>query len=253
LGEIEAALALHEGVREAIILAREDVPGDKRLVAYVVASQLSVVSGQLQPTTDDRPPTTDRREVEGNNGPFDFAQGEQRTTDNGQLTKELRAFLKEKLPEFMVPSAFVLLDAWPMTPSGKVDRRALPAPDGSRLDQGQAYVAPRNPVEQLLADTWAEVLGVERVGIHDNFFELGGHSLLATQLASRLRDSFEVEVPLRRLFETPTIAHLSLLIAQTQIAQEDDEDIDALLAELEELSDDDVQGLLAGEYGAAHT
>ncbi len=232
LGEIEAALALHDEVRDAIVLAREDVPGDKRLVAYVVASLLSVVSGQLQPrTTDDG----------------------QWTTDNGQRTKDLRAFLKQKLPEFMVPSAFVLLDAWPMTPSGKVDRRALPAPDGSRLDQGQVYVAPRNPVEQQLAETWAQVLGVERVGIHDNFFELGGHSLLATQLASRLRESFEVEVPLRRLFETPTIAHLSLLIAQTQIAQEDEEDIDALLAELEELSDDDVQGLLAGEYGAAHT
>jgi acyl carrier protein len=124
-------------------------------------------------------------------------------------TSDLRNFLKEKLPEYMVPAVFVLLDALPLMPNGKIDRRALPAPDRSRPELDKAFVAPRTPTEELLAEIWAQLLDIERVGIHDNFFDLGGHSLLATQLASRMREAFQVEIPLRRLFEVPTVAGLA--------------------------------------------
>jgi acyl carrier protein len=121
----------------------------------------------------------------------------------------LRQFLKEKLPSYMVPSAYVLLESLPLTPNGKVDRRALPAADPERDDIKEDYVAPRTPVEEELAGIWAKVLGRQEVGVHDNFFELGGHSLLATQLTSRIRDAFQVELPVRILFEAPTMAMLA--------------------------------------------
>ncbi|HEX7241308.1 MAG TPA: condensation domain-containing protein, partial [Longimicrobiaceae bacterium] len=123
------------------------------------------------------------------------------------LLPELRAWLRERLPEYMVPAALVRLDALPLTPSGKVDRRALPAPESAAPD-GE-HVAPRTAVEEVLAGIWAEVLGVERVGVEENFFEIGGHSLRATQVASRARQAFGVEVPLRALFEAPTLAGLA--------------------------------------------
>ena len=132
------------------------------------------------------------------------AEEEARTTAN-----KLRDFLKDKLPEHMVPAVFVLLEAFPLTPNGKVDRRALPLPDGRRPELDEAFVAYRTPTEELLAEIWAQVLGVERVGIYDNFFQLGGHSLLATQVVSRIREAFQVEMPLRRLFEAPTVAGLA--------------------------------------------
>ena len=124
-------------------------------------------------------------------------------------TSELRQHLAEKLPEHMIPSVFVEFAELPLTPNGKVDRRALPAPDASRLSQESAYVAPRTPIEELTASIWQQVLGLEQVGIHDNFFELGGHSLLATQVVSRLRQTFSVELPLRALFESPTVEALA--------------------------------------------
>jgi acyl carrier protein len=171
LREIEMELSQHPGVREAVVIVREEKPGDKRLVAYVVASH--------EPT-----PTFN----------------------------ELNSFLKEKLPDYMIPTAFVFLDLLPLTTNGKVDRRALPAPDLERSRLEMKFVAPRTPVEKVLAKIWSEVLGLERVGVHDNFFELGGHSLLAIQVMSRARDNFEMEFPLARLFETPTIAGLTELI-----------------------------------------
>ncbi|CAA9299457.1 Polyketide synthase modules and related proteins, partial [uncultured Leptolyngbya sp.] len=124
-------------------------------------------------------------------------------------TSELRRYLKQKLPDHMIPSAFVQLEALPLTPNGKVDRRALPVPDSTRVDLEEAFVAPRTPVEKVLVEIWAEVLGVERVGIHDKFLELGGHSLLAIRIVSRLRDTLKVELPISSLFASPTVAELA--------------------------------------------
>ena len=124
-------------------------------------------------------------------------------------SSELRSFLKAKLPEYMVPAGFVLLDALPLMPNGKIDRRALPAFDLARNELEKEFVAPRSASEDLVAEIWAQVLGIERVGIYDNFFELGGHSLLATQAVSRLREAFAVEIPLRRVFEVPTVAGMA--------------------------------------------
>ncbi len=164
LGEIEAALGQHPAVRKVVVLAREDVPGDKRLVAYAIA---------------------------------------------GATAEDLRGFLKFRLPDHLVPAAFVLLDAFPLLSSGKIDRRALPAPERTRPELDKAFVAPRTPTEELLAGIWARLFDIELVGIHDNFFDLGGHSLLATQAVSRMREALRVDIPLRRLFERPTVAGLA--------------------------------------------
>ena len=166
LGEIESFLSTHNQIQQAVVIAREDVPGDKRLVAYLVTSSESLTSSQL------------------------------------------RQFLKQKLPEYMVPSAFVLLENLPLTPNGKIDRRALPAPDISQLKSTKTFVEPGTLTEQQLAEIWREVLGIKIVGIQDNFFELGGHSLLATQALSRIRQNLKVELPLRSLFEASTIEEL---------------------------------------------
>jgi acyl carrier protein len=130
----------------------------------------------------------------------------------GPASAELRAFLKERLPDYMVPSAFVFLEMLPLTANGKVDRKALPAPDQNRPEQEESYVAPRTPAEVMLANIWTEILGVKQAGVHDNFFNLGGHSLLATQVVSRMREVFQAEVPLRSFFEAPTIAALAQLV-----------------------------------------
>ncbi|HEX8185029.1 MAG TPA: amino acid adenylation domain-containing protein, partial [Blastocatellia bacterium] len=128
------------------------------------------------------------------------------------LASELRSFVKEKLPEYMIPAAFVLLDSLPLTPNGKIDRRALPAPESNRPGLKSRFVAPHTPLEEMLAALWEQVLAVEHLGVNDNFFELGGHSLLATQLISRVSDAFNVALPLRTLFEAPTIAGLAQVI-----------------------------------------
>jgi aspartate racemase len=178
-GEIEAVLVEHEAVKEAVVVARADEGGDKRLVAYVVSR--------------------DGGEVEAS---------------------ELRVFLRRRLPEYLIPAAFVVLGELPLTPNGKVDRRALPEPERAQARQPGEYVAPATPVEQALAAMWAELLGVERVGVHDDFFELGGHSLLAAQLSTRLRAAFGVALPLRRLFEAPTVARLAKLIEEAERGQQ---------------------------------
>jgi amino acid adenylation domain-containing protein len=166
LGEIEAALAEHPGVREAVVVAREDRPGDVRLVGYVSSAA----------STDPSP-------------------------------QALAAFLAERLPAYMVPAAWVLRERLPLTANGKVDRAALPAP--VERGEGGAYVAPRSPVEQVLAGIWEEVLELQRVGVEDDFFALGGHSLVAAQVTSRVLQAFSVELPLRLLFERPTVAALA--------------------------------------------
>jgi acyl-coenzyme A synthetase/AMP-(fatty) acid ligase/acyl carrier protein len=129
---------------------------------------------------------------------------------------ELRPFLKDRLPEYMIPSVYVTLDALPLNNNGKVDRRRLPPPDPSRGDAGPGYVAPRNALEEVLAGIWASVLKVERIGVHDNFFELGGHSLLVVKVISRIRDAFRVELSVREFFEAFTVAGL----ARTMVANE---------------------------------
>jgi pristinamycin I synthase 3 and 4 len=132
-----------------------------------------------------------------------------------KLVPYLRISLQEKLPEYMVPSTFVILDELPLTPSGKVDVQALPGLGPARPVMTETFVAPRTPIEELLAGIWTELLGIDQIGIHDNFFELGGHSLLATQVISRLREAFQINLPLRCLFESPSIAGLASLIGET--------------------------------------
>lgn len=170
LGEIEAALSAHVAVRAAVVLAREDEPGEKRLVAYLLPA----------------------------------------SAEGALSIGDLRAYLRERLPEYMVPSAYLVVDEFPLTPNGKVDRRALPAPEGAQSEAD--YVAPRNPIEEVLADIWRGVLGVELIGINDNFFELGGHSLMATRVLSKIRAILRLELPLRVLFECGTVAELALAI-----------------------------------------
>jgi amino acid adenylation domain-containing protein len=176
LGEIEAALGQHPVVREAVVLAQEDTAADPSASLGTEKRLVAYVLAEREPF----PTTTD-----------------------------LRHFLQQKLPEYMVPAVFVLLDALPLMPNGKIDRQALFAPDRSRPELDHAFAAPRTPTEEVLAEIWARLLDIERVGIHDNFFDLGGHSLLATQLMSRVRETFQVEIPLRRLFEVPTVAGLA--------------------------------------------
>ena len=175
-GEVEAALTTHPGVAGAVVLAREDRPGDRRLVAWVAASM------------------------------GDMAGERPRVAD-------LRLHLQSRLPEYMIPSVFVVLDELPRTANGKVDRRALPAPDARTTGLDRVYAPPRTELERRLAAIWAEILGVDRVGLHDTFWDLGGHSLLATRVVSRLRDALGVELPLRALFEEPTLAGLCRRIA----------------------------------------
>ena len=198
LGEIEATIATHPGVRQAIVTAIRDAPDDLRLVAYLVGASL----------------------------PHD----------------ELRAALRKKLPEYMLPSAFVFLNALPLTPNGKVDRAALPAPEDVRAGVQADFVAPRTPAEEKLARLWAGLLKVNTVGVFDNFFDLGGHSLLATQVVSRMRKEFQVEITLRSLFESPTVAAMAEKIEKATA-----DDTARLLIELDQLSDDDARRLLGLE------
>jgi acyl carrier protein len=159
------------------------------------------------------------------------------------VPRDLAAWARRWLPEYMVPGAFVALPRLPLNAAGKVDRRSLPAP---LVDATATYEAPRTPLEREIAALWAEVLGAARVGIHDNFFELGGHSLLATQIVARLRDRYQVEIPLQHLFDAPTVAALAEQVAVQSAAATDDDDLAALLAEVEALSDEEAAALLTG-------
>ncbi len=180
LGEIEAVLGQQAGVRENVVLAREDRPGERRLVAYVVTA----------------------------------------SEDREGLSARLRAAVRASLPEYMTPTAFVALDRLPLSPNGKVDRRALPAPDFSSRDESSAgYVAPRDGLEERLAGIWQAVLGVERIGVHDNFFELGGDSLLGLRTVNRLRELLGGEpLSLVVLFEAPTVETLAARLRESHPA-----------------------------------
>lgn len=144
---------------------------------------------------------------------------------------DLREFLAAKLPNYMVPSAFVFLDSLPQTPNGKIDRNALPAPESVRAVPQKDFVAPRTPVEEKLAAMWAEVLRIEKVGINENFFDLGGHSLLAIQVMARLRDAFQVEIPLRSLFEALTVEALAQVVVQAMLTKVGQEEATKILSE----------------------
>ena len=175
LGEIEAAMQSHHDIRQAVVVLREDSPGDQRLVGYL--------------TTDMSPDAFD--------------------------TNALRQHLYALLPQYMVPSAFVILEKIPLTPNGKVNRKALPAPDWGAE---QEYVAPQTPIEQQLAEIWQGVLQIEKIGTQDNFFVLGGHSLLATQLVARIRHAMNIELPLLYIFDYPSIASLATAVEAFRLA-----------------------------------
>jgi amino acid adenylation domain-containing protein len=164
--------------------------------------------------------------------------------------QDLRTYLKARLPEFMVPAAFVFLDALPLTPSGKVNRRALPPPRAADLAEGRAFVEPRGATEQAVAGIWAEVLGRERIGAHDNFFDLGGHSLLVMRVALRVLSALGIAVPLRILFEAPTVAEFAAAI-EREARKRNEEAENQLLAEVEGLTDEEALRLLQSETEAA--
>ncbi|HEV8580123.1 MAG TPA: amino acid adenylation domain-containing protein [Thermoanaerobaculia bacterium] len=174
-GEVEAALRSCPGVTEALVMAREDTPGERRLVAYVVAAE------PLDPSA-------------------------------------LRGFLAARVPEYMLPAAFVPLERLPLNASGKVDRRTLPPPEQGTLGSKRPHIAPRNPTEELLAGLFAEVLSVDRVSVEDSFFELGGHSLSLVQLFDRVREAFQVEVSLRAVYDDPTVAGLADAVEELILA-----------------------------------
>ncbi len=225
LGEIESVLENYPLIKEAVVLPREihtrSLPGleqvkthsDKRLVAFI--------------------------EINGS------------SINESQSLNDLRASLTTRLPAYMLPSAYVILESIPKTLSGKVDRKALNSlaiVDETQPVVGNTYVAPRSPVEEELARIWSEVLGVEKIGVFDNFFELGGHSLLATQLISRIRETYHVDLALKKLFESPTIDTISQVITHDLVddmqKSETDNEIQQILAEIDSLSDDEILKML---------
>jgi acyl carrier protein len=207
-GEVEAALEAHPAVAHAVVAAHGG-DGDRRLVAWLVPRAGDGFDGSpLSPL----------------------------------WIAELRESLGRSLPDYLVPTAWVVVDALPLTPNGKVDRSRLPAPDGSR--PAAAYVAPRSALEEVVAGIWAEVLGVEQVGVEDNFFTLGGHSLLAARVLSRLGEALEIEVPLRRLFEAPTVAGLARALLGAAPSAEELEQSARLVLDLLRFSDAEVEDLL---------
>jgi acyl carrier protein len=187
LGEIEAALREQAGVREAVVVAREDAGGDKRLVAYYTSTETS--------------------------GP-EWREGAAEIVG----AEVLRDRLSAKLPEYMLPAAYVRIEQFPLTPNGKLDRKALPAPDQDAYGMRE-YEAPRGETETTLAAIWCEVLKLERVGRRDNFFELGGHSLLAVRVITRVRQALGVEVPLGDLFAKPVLLNFAEKVIDTQLDQ----------------------------------
>jgi amino acid adenylation domain-containing protein len=195
LGEIESAALEHDGVGQAVVLLREDEPGDKRLVAYIVPSRSAKQSPEAMPASD-----------------------EADDLSSNSLPLTLRDHLTARLPAYMAPDAYVILDELPLTVSGKLDRLALPKPE-SGISAAETFVAPRNEVETEICSLWASLLRVERVGVNDNFFALGGHSLLATQVISQVREHFRVEVPLAAVFRSPTVVAFALELERARGAK----------------------------------
>ncbi len=203
MGEIEAVLTQHPAISTAVVVALGERLANKHLVAYVVPAQAAAGFEAVRHADGDGAmPALSDVQAHGSPAPLQEA--------------ELRAFLKEKLPSYMIPSAFVILDRLPLTANGKVDRKALPAPGLAQLTSQETFVPPRTPMEEQLAEFWATALAVAQIGVTDDFFELGGDSIIATQLISVLRDAFRVEIPIRLLFEHPTVAGLARQIEDMQ-------------------------------------
>ncbi len=194
LGDIETALSDYPGVKEAAVIVREDSLSEKRLLAYVTSKASSADIGPM---------------LKSSNSLIQCKAP-------GISISQIRLFLKEKLPDYMVPSAFVLMEAMPLTPNGKIDRRALPTPSQERPELAEVLVLPRNPIEEKLANLWSRILDIQPIGIHDNFFDLGGHSLLVAKMASQVEEIFQLELPLSCLFQTPTIVGLAQSIEGAQ-------------------------------------
>jgi acyl carrier protein len=161
----------------------------------------------------------------------------------------LRRILGEKLPEYMIPSGFVFLDVLPLSANGKVDRRALPDPGNSRPNLDTPYAAPRTPIQKELAQIWDDVLSLDQVGIHDNFFDLGGHSLAASRVISRVIQTFQLDIPLRSLFDSPTVAEMARVITMNQARKASQEELERMLREVEAVSEEEAKTLLAKENG----
>jgi amino acid adenylation domain-containing protein len=212
LGEIEAVLAQHPDVQEAVVIAREDEP---RLVAYIVSDLIPTripYQSECLVKYDDHLVPVQTADICTAGALLEGSMSFEKGKDS--LRDKLRHALKEKLPNYMVPSDFILLMSLPLTPSGKIDRRALSQLSVYHLSE-KTFIAPRTPKEELLAGIWAEVLGVERVGVHDNFFDLGGHSLLAVKLMARIGQQFGKKLPLSTLIEGPTIEQLATVLNQS--------------------------------------
>ncbi|HEY0735649.1 MAG TPA: amino acid adenylation domain-containing protein, partial [Herpetosiphonaceae bacterium] len=232
LGEIEAALTQHPSVREAAVIVHKDHvaagQANQRLVAYVVENG---EPGALRANKEQRNKDEER------DGSWFLVLG-----------SPLREFLAQRLPEYMIPTVYVVLDRLPLTPNGKIDRRSLPVPEGLGVEAAETFVAPRTPIEEELAQLWAQIFGVTEIGIHDDFFTLGGHSLLATQLIIHARNRFHVEIPIAMLFNTPTIAGMAAVIEQLQADRESADDLERMLDELDQLSDEDVRARLLADF-----
>jgi hypothetical protein len=216
LGEIESVISNYPGIKESIVIVREDSPGKKQIVSYTVSKNETIDIG------------------------------------------ELKSFIRTKLPEYMVPVAYVLIDKLPLTPSKKIDYKSLPIPGIADTTIRSEFVEPRTETERIMAEIGKEILGIEKMGVHDNFFELGGHSLLATQFISRIKDSFKKELSLKVLFKNPTIAGLSLELENINLIDESNKrniekqsrgssDLDELVYELVNLSNEEVVAQLNKE------
>jgi len=206
LGEVEARLMEHPAVREAVVMAREDEPGDKRLVAYYLAASNEAAEAEaLRP-------------------------------------EQLRRHMAESLPEHMAPAAYVRMEAWPRTPSGKLDRRALLAPGKQAYVTSRGYEPPQGRMEAELAGIWADVLKMDCVGRHENFFALGGHSLSAMQLMVRLRKALDLDVPVVSLFQNPTIESFAEALGRLQGSKPSEADVLRILEELEVMPEPSAEG-----------
>ena len=206
LGEVEATLRAHPGVRDVVVTARDRNTADARLIAYIVPARLPFPSHSAW-----------------------------------------SGFLRDKLPDYMIPAAFVHIQDVPLTPNGKVNYQGLPEPDHGRPNLEEAFVAPQQPVERRVAEILSTVLGIDRVGLHDDFFELGGHSLMLFQVIFRLHNTFSVQLPVRDFFEHPTVAGLTRVIEEQLILQAAPQEIVQAMDSLDSLSADEIRALLSDE------